>query len=83
MNMNDHDGSASFGEIGAARLLLAKMGISPADLLRASAAAPGVPVFADYIPRVFEAVSDPRSAVPGWPRDTFTGVSACQRGWDW
>jgi integrase len=40
----------------AARLLLERMGVSPADLLADPARAP-VPVFADYIPRVSGAVS--------------------------
>ena len=39
-------------------MLLEKMGISPADLLRESAADEQVPSFADYIPRVSGAVSD-------------------------
>ena len=44
--------------IAAALLLLKKMGIDPADLLQDPAAAPQVPTFADYIPRVSQAVSD-------------------------
>jgi integrase/recombinase XerC len=44
-------------EIQAARMLLDKMGISPADLLHASADSPEAPIFAEYIPRVSEAVS--------------------------
>ena len=44
-------------EIEAARLLLEKMGINPADLMRASSDSPSVPTFADYIPRVSGAVS--------------------------
>jgi integrase/recombinase XerC len=56
--MNDSDRPAlPLGEIEAARMLLEKMGISPADLLRASAAPQEVPAFADYIPSVSEAVS--------------------------
>jgi integrase len=56
--MTDSDGPGSpLHEIEAARMLLEKMGISPADLLRTSAAPPGVPAFADYIPRVSKAVS--------------------------
>ena len=56
--MTDGDGPGyPLREIEAARMLLEKMGISPADLLRTSAASPGVPAFADYIPRVSEAVS--------------------------
>ena len=56
--MNDIDhASPPLREIEAARMLLEKMGISPADLLRAPAASPPGPAFADYIPRVSEAVS--------------------------
>jgi integrase/recombinase XerC len=44
-------------EIQAARMLLEKMGISPADLLLAPAAQREAPTFADYIPRVSSAVS--------------------------
>ena len=43
--------------IAAARLLLKKMGVDPADLLQDPAAAPEIPTFADYIPRVSRAVS--------------------------
>ena len=43
--------------IAAARLLLKKMGIDPADLLQDPASAPEIPTFADYIPRVSRAVS--------------------------
>ncbi len=50
--------AASPGDIAAALLLLKKMGIDPADLLQDPAAAPAIPTFADYIPRVSRAVSD-------------------------
>lgn len=43
-------------ELEAARLLLARMGISPADLV--GAGRPASPTFAEYIPVVREAVSD-------------------------
>jgi integrase/recombinase XerC len=43
--------------IAAALLLLKKMGVDPADLLQDPAAAPEVPTFADYLPRVSRAVS--------------------------
>jgi integrase/recombinase XerC len=43
--------------ITAALLLLKKMGVDPADLLQDPAAAPEIPTFADYIPRVSRAVS--------------------------
>jgi integrase/recombinase XerC len=57
-------------EIKAARLLLAKMGIDPADLMRASSDSPGVPTFADYIPRVSGAVGSGTRRVYGsyWNR---------------
>jgi len=45
-------------DIAAARLLLQKMGIDPADLLQEPPESPQVPTFADYIPRVSQAVSD-------------------------
>jgi len=54
MKVDDRGLPASFGEIEAARVLLEKMGIRPADLVRAPA---DVPVFAEYVPRVSEAVS--------------------------
>jgi integrase/recombinase XerC len=56
MNDSDHAGPP-LREIEAARMLLERMGISPADLLRAPAAASPGPAFADYIPRVSGAVS--------------------------
>jgi integrase/recombinase XerC len=43
--------------IAAARLLLKKMGVDPADLLQDPVGAPEIPTFADYIPRVSRAVS--------------------------
>src|SRR5690242_4964584 len=53
--MTDHSHSA---EIEAARVLLEKLGVSPADLLDAPADSfAGVPTFAEYIPRVSAAVS--------------------------
>lgn len=44
-------------ELDAARLLLSKMGIAPADLLTEPVERPQVPTFADYIPVVARAVS--------------------------
>jgi integrase/recombinase XerC len=44
-------------ELDAARLLLARVGISPADLLRAAPSRPPAPTFAEYIPVVSAAVS--------------------------
>jgi integrase/recombinase XerC len=57
-------------EIEAARILLGKMGISPADLMDAPADSPGVPTFAEYIPRVSDAVSSGTRRVYGsyWNR---------------
>src|SRR3989440_12926140 len=45
-------------ELEAARLLLARMGISPSDLLNTAPARPLAPTFAEYIPVVSAAVSD-------------------------
>ena len=44
-------------DLDAARLLLARMGITPDDLLRAATPRPAVPTFADYIPIVSAVVS--------------------------
>jgi len=57
-------------EIEAARLLLEKMGINLADLMRASSDSPGVPTFADYIPRVSDSVGSGTRRVYGsyWNR---------------
>lgn len=52
------DASASQAEVAAARLLLARMGISPADLLEAAVARPSSPTFAEYVPVVAAAVSE-------------------------
>jgi integrase/recombinase XerC len=57
MNHTDHS-AASARDIAAARLLLAKMGIDPADLLQDPAGPPEIPTFADYIPLVSQAVTD-------------------------
>src|SRR5439155_4335469 len=45
-------------ELEAARLLLARMGISPSDLLSTAPARPLAPTFAEYVPVVSAAVSD-------------------------
>jgi integrase/recombinase XerC len=47
----------SAAELEAARLLLARMGIAPADLLQAAPSRPPAPTFAEYIPIVSAAVS--------------------------
>jgi integrase/recombinase XerC len=57
MDHNEHPG-ASASDIAAARLLLQKMGIDPADLLQDPAGSSEIPTFADYIPRVSQAVGD-------------------------
>jgi integrase len=57
MNHADHS-AVSAGNIAAARVLLAKMGIDPADLLQDPAGPTQIPTFADYIPRVSQAVTD-------------------------
>ena len=69
MKDSDHRAPA-FTEIEAARMLLEKMGVNPVDLLAASAISPEVPAFADYIPRVSEAVSTGTRRVYGtyWNR---------------
>ncbi|MET8372471.1 tyrosine-type recombinase/integrase [Micromonospora profundi] len=51
------DAAASHAELDAARLLLARMGISPADLLEAAAVRPPSPTFAEYVPVVSAAVT--------------------------
>jgi integrase len=50
--------SAGPAELDAARLLLARMGISPADLLAHAPTRPPAPTFAEYVPVVAGAVSD-------------------------
>lgn len=49
--------SATAAELDAARLLLARMGISPAELLQSAPSRPLAPTFAEYIPIVSAAVS--------------------------
>jgi integrase len=57
MDMSDSD-SSGLSDIEAARMLLARMGISPADLMAAGPEGrPEDPTFAEYIPRVSQAVS--------------------------
>ncbi|MDT0530948.1 hypothetical protein RM555_18300 [Micromonospora sp. DSM 115977] len=48
---------AGKAELDAARLLLSRMGISPADLMEAMADRPPAPTFAEYVPVVAAAVS--------------------------
>ncbi|WP_307799729.1 tyrosine-type recombinase/integrase [Micromonospora antibiotica] len=51
------DGAVGRAELDAARLLLARMGISPADLVEAAAVRPVAPTFAEYVPVVSAAVT--------------------------
>jgi integrase/recombinase XerC len=46
-------------ELDAARLMLARMGISPADLIHGASNRRPAPTFAEYVPIVSGAVSDP------------------------
>lgn len=57
MNQKEHS-AISASDIAAARLLLEKMGIDPADLLQDPPRVSETPTFADYIPRVSQAVSN-------------------------
>ncbi|MFG3691658.1 integrase [Micromonospora sp. NPDC047740] len=50
-------GTASKAELAAARLLLSRIGISPADLVAASSDRPPAPTFAEYVPVVAAAVT--------------------------
>lgn len=50
--------SATSADLDAARLLLARLGVSPADLLAAPQGRTPVPTFAQYIPVVSAAVTD-------------------------
>ena len=69
MNDSNHHAPAT-PTIEAARLLLEKMGVDPADLLATPAERSDVPVFEDYIPKVSDAVSDGtrRAYAPYWNR---------------
>ena len=62
--------AASAAELDAARLLLARMGVSAEDLLAAPVSRPPVPTFAEYIPTVSAAVTDGTRRVYGsyWNR---------------
>ena len=88
MNDIDHP-AATLSNIEAARLLLEKMGISPADLRRQSPPASEAPAFADYIPRVSEAVSAGTRRVYGtywnrvltaWGQRPITSVTPLEIG---
>ncbi len=63
-------GRAGREELEAARLLLARLGVSPADLLGPAAPRRAVPTFADYVPVVSEGVGTGTRRVYGsyWNR---------------
>ncbi|GAA2352069.1 site-specific integrase [Dactylosporangium salmoneum] len=52
------DAPAGQAELEAARLLLARLGVSPSDLLQLGPARPPAPTFAEYVPVVSAAVTD-------------------------
>jgi integrase/recombinase XerC len=62
--------ATSIAELDAARLILARMGITPADLLRGDAGQSTAPTFAEYVPQVSAAVTDGTRRVYGayWNR---------------
>jgi integrase/recombinase XerC len=62
--------SPSPAELDAVRLLLARMGVSPVDLLQAAPTRPAAPTFAEYIPMVSAAVGAGTRRVNGsyWNR---------------
>ncbi|HKS46096.1 MAG TPA: hypothetical protein VJT49_13470 [Amycolatopsis sp.] len=62
--------AATPAELDAARLLLARMGLSPEDLLATHTARPPLPTFTEYIPIVSAAVTDGTRRVYGsyWNR---------------
>jgi integrase/recombinase XerC len=57
-------------EVQAARVLLARLGLSPADLVQNLPSRPLAPTFAEYVPVVSAAVSDGTRRVYGsyWNR---------------
>ncbi|HEX2262653.1 MAG TPA: site-specific integrase, partial [Pseudonocardiaceae bacterium] len=62
--------AATSAELEAARLLLARMGLSAEDLLSTPTARPPVPTFTEYIPIVSAAVTEGTRRVYGsyWNR---------------
>lgn len=56
--MTPVEGGFGSGEWEAARLVLAKMGLAPQDLLGTAPPRPPAPTFAEYLPTVAAAVSD-------------------------
>jgi hypothetical protein len=68
MSTQPADEPAGRAEIEAARLLLARMGVDPADLVAMPAQRPPAPTFATYIPIVTDAV----------PAGTRRAYSSCR-----
>ena len=68
--MTMHHSVPSAADLDAARLLLSRLGVSPADLLAASPDRAPAPTFAEYIPVVRMAVADGTRRVYGsyWNR---------------
>jgi integrase/recombinase XerC len=68
--MTMHRSVPSAADLDAARLLLSRLGVSPADLLAASPDRAPAPTFAEYIPIVSTAVADGTRRVYGsyWNR---------------
>ena len=68
--MTTHQPEVGRAELDAARLLLDRMGITAANLLATPQPRPAVPTFAEYIPRVRDAVGDGTRRVYGsyWNR---------------
>jgi integrase/recombinase XerC len=68
--MTMHQSGPSAADLDAARLLLSRLGVSPADLLAASQDRAPAPTFAEYIPVVSMAVTDGTRRVYGsyWNR---------------
>lgn len=68
--MTTQQSQASTADLDAARLLLSRLGVSPADLLTGSQTRVPAPTFAEYIPIVSEAVTDGTRRIYGsyWDR---------------
>ncbi len=66
----DDAGTARRAELDAARLLLDRMGITPADLVAAARPRVAIPTLAEYGPRVRQTVGDGTRRVYGsyWNR---------------
>jgi integrase/recombinase XerC len=58
MTTHTFPANAGQAELDAARLLLARMGISPADLIGGATPRPPAPTFAEYVPIVAKTVTD-------------------------